>query len=259
MLHVIASGFTERIRVLLPAGATAVVLGLEISNYYLQTSGQRWLTGAGVAVAVTSSVLMILAVLWKHRSEAEWWLFASGLACFSAGALTNFIYTEFYGAFPFPGPADIAFLLIYPIIFAGLLALRHSLNINVTVPDFLMSAIVTAFVFFQLGYPVFTGPSSIFRVPLLIQAFLLVYPVFDAMILCATICLIISMSHSSVPAAYWMIMAGIAGLLTSDLIFAYEFLNFSWYQPSAVDIGWMTWFSSWALAALLPQARESSG
>src|SRR6266700_2288211 len=86
-----------------------------VINYYLRAPTSASITGAGIGVIATTWGWMLMAVLTRRdRRTLAWLLLTAAVGCFLAGALFNFIYSYFHGGhFPFPGPADIAFLVLY--------------------------------------------------------------------------------------------------------------------------------------------------
>lgn len=252
-----ALNFTGKVPRLFFAFAAGVVLSAEVANYYLQAPSAGWIvTWAGIAVLVTAAAFMISAVYSFHRREIAWWLLTATIVFFTAGALVNFSYSKITGSFPYPGPADALYLLLFPSAIAAFFFTGKKLLLKVSLWDCATSITIAGVMFGLLSYPFLIGPSSRLRVSLFTRAVTIAYPVGDAVLFACMLILILAMASSeALYPAYWMILAGTGWLLIADSIFAYVSLNWAWNQPSSVDMGWFAWFICWAFAAFLPSNR----
>ncbi|HVF07847.1 MAG TPA: hypothetical protein VNC60_04640, partial [Actinomycetota bacterium] len=92
------------------------------------------------AIGLTSPVLILVAVhLHKPERRAPWLLIAAGQFLFIAGDVVSYNYERFtlalpqvfpldyafnpLGDVPFPGPADMLYLSVYPCLIAGVIML----------------------------------------------------------------------------------------------------------------------------------------
>src|SRR4051795_10621407 len=76
-------------------------------------------------------VVAILAGVRIHRpaTRAPWWCFAAGMALFWLGDLYTYSYPKLLGrAVPFPSLGDAAYIGVYPVLMAGLVALVRRRN-----------------------------------------------------------------------------------------------------------------------------------
>ena len=72
--------------------------------------------------------MLILAAVCVHKPEARapWYLFALGQFLFITGDVLAYNYDKIFGSdLPFPAISDVAYLLVYPCLVAGVLALLH--------------------------------------------------------------------------------------------------------------------------------------
>ena len=242
------------VRSWLPATVAGLVLAGEVVSYYLGPRTTAPITGQGIAILVTAIAFMITGTVLLHRREPGWWLVTASLFWFAAGAVANYAYLRIDGSFPFPGPADALYLLIYPWAVAGFAVFIRSLHLTVSVWDVLISLTVTVIMFWLLLFPLIIGPSSRLHAPVFTRAVVIAYPVADALLFCVMLILLLAMySANVVSASYWLVLTGTAGVLISDSVSAYQSLNWAWDQPSAVDLGWFVWVACWALATLVPR------
>jgi hypothetical protein len=239
-------------------------------NYYLQPPVSYGLTGAGVAVITTTWLWMVLAVIARpRRRNLTWALLTAGSGCFVIAALINFGYQSIDGSFPFPGPADVPFLLVYPVAGAGLALFSRQGSDGGHGMEVAGSAVLIAAVAAQVfTWPSVWVPLSDLPVPLLTKAVTLAYPAGDFILLAVAVAVFLAMrSGEPLPgvtpgrpqvsrAELWLVIGGITGLLAADTAFNYVSLRWRWDQPSVIDAGWFALFLLWSLAALEPAREE---
>ncbi len=233
-------------------GAAGAILAAEIVNYYLQPPFNGLLTAAGTAIPVTGTAFTALAVYRWHREEPAWWLLTASLGMFALAAVINLSFQQITGTPPFPGPADVPFLLVYPAGIAGLVCFMKALRLTIRPQEFLASLAVTVFAFWLLFYLVIAAVIRDADLSLLARVLTAVYPAADALLFSVVLVLLLAMAGRMIPVTYLLIAAGTVGLLAADAVFDYISLNWAWAQPSAIDAGWFFWYACWALAACLP-------
>jgi hypothetical protein len=102
------------------------------------------------------------------------------------------------------------------------------------------------------------GPAVKLHVPVFTRAVTVAYPVGDTVLFGVALAKLIALAGMrAISVQHWLILAGIAGLLLADTFSAYISLNWAWYQPSSVNLGWYAWFFCWVLAALWPQGHRA--
>jgi hypothetical protein len=241
---------------ILPGIAVLVLTG-EIVSYFLGARTPAPITGEGLSIVVTAAVIMLASVFIWHRKEAHWWLLAVSFCWFAAGASVNYAYLRIDGAYPFPGPADVLFLLIYPWAIAAFIAFIRIFRLKVSIWDVLVSLTVTALAVGLLLYPFVIGPSSRLHASVFTRAVTIAYPCADALVLfIAMIMLLAAVSDNILTVARWLVVAGTIALLIADSASAYQSLNWVWLQPSAINLGWYVWAGTWALAAIVSVGKE---
>src|SRR4051795_12603896 len=82
------------------------------------------------ALGLSGVVAIVVGiVMHKPRARAAWWLFAAGQFLFFAGDLYTYSYPKLFNAdVPFPSAGDAFYLLVYPVLMAGLLVLVRRRN-----------------------------------------------------------------------------------------------------------------------------------
>jgi hypothetical protein len=252
----------------LPRGRLPQVLCLASSavlviSYYLKDPTSYAITGAGLAVIAMAWAWMLFSILARpDRRTLTWYLLTASTGLFTAAAAFNFTYGNFHhGTFPFPGPADVMFLMIYPIGVAGVLLLSR----EVKSPDGIWKALGYGVLLAAVAGEVFTWPSlwtpiTDAHISVLAKVVSLAYPAGDLFFLAVALAIFLGMrSGKETPAAYGvlpLIVAGAIALLAADTAFTYTSLRYIQYQPSWINSGWFAWFLFWALAALEPPERK---
>jgi hypothetical protein len=203
---------------------------------------------------------MLFAVLSrKDRQNPAWYLLVISTGLFIAAASFNFTYGNYHhGVFPFPGPGDAMFLLVYPTGIAGVLLLSRGSKS----PDGIWKALgygvlLTAVVGEAFTWPSLWTPITDAPISVLAKVVSLAYPAGDLFFLAIALAVFLGMrlsgqhispTHVVLP----LIVAGTIALLAADTAFTYISLRYVQYQPSWVNAGWFAWFVLWALAALEP-------
>jgi diguanylate cyclase (GGDEF)-like protein/PAS domain S-box-containing protein len=203
------------------------------------------------ALALSSALAIVRGVLIHRPSHrGPWWLLAAAVTVFAAGDTTYNVLTTLLGqANPFPSPADVFYLAMYPIAAAGLVWLiryrtggrdRGSLldALSLTTAVGLLS-----WIFLIDPYVRNTNLT------LLEQATSIAYPLGDVLILATLARLVITTTRNP---AVVLLGIGTAGLLASDVLYGLVQLGGSWQIGSSYDLGWVIFYISWGAAALHP-------
>src|SRR4029453_1070608 len=99
------------------------------------------LAGNGPLINVLglSGVVAIVVGIRMHRPKAQlaWWLFAAGQFLYFSGDLYTYGYRKVFGVdVPFPSPGDAFYLMVYPVLLAGLFVLVKQRNPRPPPPPF---------------------------------------------------------------------------------------------------------------------------
>ncbi|MCX4993007.1 aminotransferase class I/II-fold pyridoxal phosphate-dependent enzyme [Streptomyces sp. NBC_00568] len=210
------------------------------------------LIGLGGFAAVVTGVHV-------HRPAHRWpwWLLAAGLLAFAAGD-TSYNVMESYFNFsnPFPSPADACYLAVYPLFAAGLYGL-----VRYRWPGHDLPSLLDALIFaLALALPVW-----VFLVQPLAhvegmtwqqRAISISYPLGDVLVLAMLARLLASSPGSGRNRSLQLLVLGTTTLLVFDIAYGILQLNTLWQTGTALDAGWIVFYTAWGLAGLHPSMVE---
>jgi diguanylate cyclase len=204
------------------------------------------------ALGLASSLAIIVGVRAHRPANAPvWYLFAIGKMIFTGGDITYSIYVYGFGTSPFPSVGDLFYLVSYPFLFGGLVALIRGRSAGRDRAGILDSCIVGV-ALGLLCWVFVMDPIVDHHGPLLGMVVSLSYPIAD-------VCMVVLLARlattpGSRTASYRMLFAAIVLLLGSDIGLAL-LTTLSSYTNGPVDIGWLLSYVLWAAAALHPSVR----
>ncbi|MFI6762903.1 putative bifunctional diguanylate cyclase/phosphodiesterase [Micromonospora sp. NPDC050417] len=225
----------------------AVGMGVLVGCFFA-VPALRTLLFALVGLAGATAVLV--GVRW-HRPQRgyTWWLLSAGMALLAVGDTLYSLDASLPSDAP-ASAADVSYLLMFPLIGAGLLGLTRS---NIVARDrsqfldFLIFCTAGGFLLwiFVLG-PYLDGPglNPFSRSTLAAFAFA------DLLVLAATARLLTATPIN--PAAV-LLLVGAAGMLAADLGYGIALHNGGWQPGGPVELGWFTFSVCWGAAALHPR------
>ena len=179
-----------------------------------------WLQGAGY---VTAAAVAAYRPLTSAVDRPVWAWLAAGLAARALGFVLFLSYVRYQDPLPYPSVADVAWLAMYVLMFAGLVALARrrarrlstSLVLDALVGILAASALAVALLYRTVLGLVEPGtPSSVVAVNL-------AYPVLDLALLVVFIGVLLAYEFRPPPAA-WVLAAGVVGFAVVDAIFVYQ-------------------------------------
>ncbi|MGK5681591.1 putative bifunctional diguanylate cyclase/phosphodiesterase [Actinoplanes sp. URMC 104] len=203
-----------------------------------------------------SSAAMVLAGVRLHRPARRlpWYLIAAALVTFTTGdSLYNL--TVFLGHEPsFPGPTDLLYLLVYPLLTAGFLLFvraRGGASNRAALLDALVPTVGLGLLSWVYWIAPFTRSHDL---SLLEKTVSIGYPFGDVLALALTLRMLTSPGRR--PKALTGIVVAIVGLLVSDIFYGQSQLNAAWSLGGPVDLGWVAFYAVMGWSALLPSMRE---
>jgi signal transduction histidine kinase len=206
-----------------------------------------------------SAVAATVVGVRRNRPSAPlaWWLIAAGELTFVSG---DTIYTVLlrigHGHAPFPSVGDLAYLVTYPLLAAGLLLLVRARTVGRDRTS-LLDALAIATGMGMLSWlflivPYVRGPELT-----LLQRFTAIgYPVGD-LLLIAVVARLWVAGGTRQP-SYYLLMTGAIGTLLADALFGLLQLQGVWQRGGPVDLGWAAFYLTWGAAALHPSMRTLS-
>ncbi|MFD5157225.1 putative bifunctional diguanylate cyclase/phosphodiesterase [Streptomyces hawaiiensis] len=233
------------------------------------TTGYVWLVGMLTVLWISVPVLRtplwaliglagvaaVLTGIRAHRPMHQWpWLvLAAGLLTFTAGeTYDNAQWAYFSPSNPFPSPADVCHLAVYPLFAVGLSGLARYRWTGRDLPALLDALVITA----GLTLPVWVylvqplaRQEELTRLQCVISV---VYPVGDVLVLALLVRLLVRGSGHGTPRAVRLLGVGTVALLGSDIAYGILRLNGTWQAGTLLASGWIIFYTAWGLAALHP-------
>ncbi|MFJ6995086.1 EAL domain-containing protein [Streptomyces sp. NPDC003090] len=221
---------------------------------YLALPAGRPFTWAAVGLLATAAVLTGVRV---HRPGRRWpwFLSAAAVLLFSAGDTTYNVMESFLGADnPYPSPADLCYLLTYPLFAAALFGFVRYRRAGHDRASLLDALILTtglsllAWVYLVVPLAHVTGLTWQQR------ATSVAYPIGDVLLL-AMLTTFLTTGTVRITAVRLIALAT-ATLLVFDVMYAILQLNSAWETGTLLDLGWVVFYTGWGTAALSPSMAE---
>jgi len=216
-----------------------------------------------------SSPLLILAAIRMHKPErrAPWILIAIGQFVFIAGDIVSYNYERLAeavpgvfpladGGVPFPGPADLLYLLVYPFLIAGIVLLIKARMPGRDIAG-LLDSLMLAIAVGTVSWVVLIAPVTTFQDALSVKLTLMAYPTMDILMAAAAIRLAVAAGRK--PPAFFFMMAAIGALFATDAVYAWFGLyTAEGYAPGSgwLESGWAAFYVLLGTAALHPSMRS---
>jgi diguanylate cyclase (GGDEF)-like protein len=227
------------------AGAMLLVVVV----YYAKSQWQLWtwaVLGLSCCVAV-----VVGARLNRPARSLPWYLLAAAMFTLINGdTIYNVLTDIFHQIEPFPSAADASYLFTYPLAAAGIMMMVRLRNpyrdITALVDALLLAAGLTLMIWVFIITPTVDQKQANW----LGSAVSVGYPVGDVLLLVVMLRLLTGGGMHG-PSAI-LLVTGSLGLMTSDVAYLTVRLYGTWHVGSAADLGWVTFYISWACAALHP-------
>ncbi len=220
-------------------------------------------------IGLSSPLFILLAVrIHKPDYRIPWFLFAAGQFLFICGDVVAYNYDRFHsllpsiftfqdGGMPFPSPADVLYLSVYPCLIAGLLLLlrrRSPGRDTASFIDSLMVAIGVGTLSWVFLISPYVHDSSMTGLSKLVS---MGYPVMD--LLMAAVAVRLAVGAGRRASSFNLIMLSIVALFATDAIYGWLLLN-NGYVPGSGDLelGWVAFYVLFGAAALHPSMRTLS-
>ena len=200
-----------------------------------------------------SAVLAILAGVRLHRprSTAPWAFFALGFLLFWSGDLYTYSYPLLLGRdVPFPSLGDGAYILVYPVLMAGLLLLirrRTARGDHGGVIDGLILTVGLALPQWIALMAPYVHDTELSTVAKLVS---IAYPLGDVLLLAAAIRLALDSGRRA--PAFYLLSSSIVLLLVTDFVYGLLILHGTYDHQLWLDVGWIGFYVLWGAAALHP-------
>ncbi|WCB96213.1 hypothetical protein DSM104299_04969 [Baekduia alba] len=200
-----------------------------------------------------SPVIAIPCAVRLHQPEAKgpWYWFAGGFLLFWLGDLYTYSYPKLTGhETPFPSLGDASYILVYPVLMAGLLLVVKRRASRSTDRGAVDAAILTIGLavpsWIALIAPYLHDGSLSLDAKLVSVA----YPLGDVLLLAAALRL--ALDGGKRGAAFNLMSSAIALLLVTDFVYGLTILHGTYDGQLWLDLGWIGFYVLWGAAALHP-------
>lgn len=203
----------------------------------------------------TLSVAAIVAGMWLHRPARRlpWLLLAGAVLAMAFGDTVYAAAAGRRGLSPAPMWSDVAYLVMFPLLVAGLIVLTRASVVlrdrsrRLDLLTFASGVVLVAWV-------VAGGPAT--RAPGLSAEdrwTTFAYLVGDLLMVLTTARLVVAARRSP---AVVLLAVGALGSLAADLGYLEGQLAGSWTSGSPAEVGYLVFYAAWGLAALQPSMVE---
>ncbi|MDY7090553.1 MAG: EAL domain-containing protein [Actinomycetota bacterium] len=204
-----------------------------------------------------SAAVMVLVGIRVHRPSRRlpWYLLSAVVASFTLGDTTYNIQTDFLGkANPFPSPADLFYLLVYPMLAGALLIFiraRSGTGNRAALLDALVPTAGLGLLFWVFLISPYVHDTDL---TFLEKAVSVGYPLGDVLALAMFARLLTAGGRK--PVALTVLVVGGTSLLVTDVLYGLRQLAGSWEVGGPVDAGWVLFYTAIAMSALHPSMRD---
>ncbi|MEV4639987.1 EAL domain-containing protein [Actinoplanes sp. NPDC049548] len=206
---------------------------------------------AWAAIGFSGAAAIVLGVR-AHRpaQRLPWYLIATSLAFFVSGDTVYFVETMHGRDAPFPGPADVLYVLVYPLLAGGLLLFVRARSGDRNRAA-LLDALVPTVGLGLLSWVYLIAPyTRAAELSLAEKAVSVAYPLGDVLALAILLRLLAAPGRK--PAVLRLLSLSIVGVLVSDVVYGLARLDSQWAVGGPIDLGWVVFYAVAGMAALHP-------
>jgi diguanylate cyclase len=202
-------------------------------------------------VGLSSVVAILVGVRVNRPAYARAWRFvAAGAASFLLGDVCYYILEAVQKDTPFPSPADAMYLMMYPLVIAGLAGLLRRASSGRDWAALVDAALIAVGTFAVLGILVMDNYAADPTLGRLGRVISLAYPIMDVALL-AVAARLAAAVHLKQP-SYALLTAGLCSLLVADTIYGILNSAGSFETGGLADAFWMAFYILIGAAALHP-------
>ena len=209
---------------------------------------------AGISAATTVAVLAGARRIRRAR-RLPWLLFAAGQFSYTLGDVAYYLAHGVFGSDAFPAPADLFYLLQYPLVCWSLILLvrRRTPSWNAAT---LLDASILAIGLGMLWWVYLIGPLAADvdgSESLASTVVSIAYPVMDLIVLVVAIRLAVGSGASST--AFRLLLASLIAMLVGDMVYGLQTAADTYQDGGVPDVLWLTEYVLLGAAALHPSMR----
>lgn len=206
-----------------------------------------------LAGPVSAAAIVVGVRLHRPPRPVAWYLMAAGLLIWSIADTVGSIGADLLGYQGFPTPADVVYLVGYPVVALGLLQLDRQRRGGVA------GQLDSAILMVALGlltWVLLAQPTlATLDVSTSAAAVSVAYPVADV-VLAAILVRLVRTPWGRTP-SFWLLVTGVLILLLADVL-APVLDQLDWSASDPIEGVWMASYLIWAAAALHPSVAEAS-
>jgi two-component system cell cycle response regulator len=237
----------------LALGTLSIVGFLLLPAFGIGEDGQTFYY-AGISAATTGAVLVGARRIRRER-RAPWLLLAAGQFSYTLGDIAYYLAHGVYGSDAFPAPADLFYLLQYPLICWALILLvrRRTPAWNAAT---LLDASILAIGLGMLWWVYLIAPLAADvdgSESLASTVVSIAYPVMDLIVLVVAIRLAVGSGASST--AFRLLLASLVAMLAADMVYGLQTAAGTYKDGGIPDVLWLTEYVLLGAAALHPTMR----
>jgi two-component system cell cycle response regulator len=203
-----------------------------------------------VAVCATRTVR-------RRGDRLAWGLMTLALVAWTGGDLLWTVWLAGLANPPYPSPADAAYLLMYPAIYASLMLLIRSRLRNASVAQWLDGGVVGLTIAAVAAALVFSTVLGTSGGRFIAVAVNLAYPCGD-FILLVFVAVAYSLSDWRPGRAWLLLGTAVTTTAVADIIVVYQSANGSYVAGTVLDAMWPASMTLFALAAWVPERRRTA-
>ncbi|NPV63280.1 MAG: response regulator [Methanotrichaceae archaeon] len=228
--------------------AAGLVLFYAIGQYLLRDDSFRLMVFSDLSPLITNSIaaffLLYAGICARRNGRSEymaWMMMAISYACWVLGDIIWCYYELYLGEEAFPSPADVPYLLIYPLFLIGILllpsaALSSKERIKMTLDTSIV--LITAVIVFW-GFFISPAIEAESGVDDLTKVLAVAYPVMDLVLFFALVELLFKKMEATYQRPLLIIAASLMVVIFVDLGFMQESLQEDYVSGTLLDIGWV--------------------
>ena len=179
-----------------------------------------------------------LAVYRVGRRRPEVLLAAAGVTSFAAGDTYYILMTIGGGSLPFPSPADVGYLLVYPLLLGALIATvrRNARGLARSVwLDCAVGSLGAAAVLAVVMDPILDSATA---APLSVATAVAVAPPAFDLVLVATIAGIAALRGVRMGSRWALLVCGLLAFTSADVVYGLQATAGTYVQGTPLDAGW---------------------
>jgi signal transduction histidine kinase len=213
-----------------------------------------WIPGDRAVVADLLFLPITATAAWaawtaSRSDRLAWRLIALGLGGQLLGGVAALGYEGILDQSPYPSLADPLYLSFYPLVLAGLVALRGTGRRASTSLRLALDLATTALGGAAIVWYLVLGPTTQAGGDTLQLVFSVAYPVGDMILIVGLASVLLRDTTDSTRRALWLLAGGLVLFVAGDVVYAYATLHGTFSGGDALNLTYYVAFALFAVAA----------